>query len=194
MRLLLLVLAVLVAMPAAAQTHWHVDRSHSSVEFSVRRMVISRVTGQFCDFHGLLTAPSGDGIEGARAEGTIEVVSVDTGNGRRNAHLLEEDFFHADEHPTITFRSGPFERVRGDRYRAEGRLTMPGVTRPITLDVEYGGQARAHGQTKMALTVSGDLDRTDYGLRWNDLTEAGGVMVGDEVRLTLNLELIRRGS
>lgn len=164
---------------------YNVDASHSSVGFKVKHMMISNVSGNFLKFGG-----SYDLDEGTlkALEGTIEVGSIDTGIEKRDAHLKNEDFFDAAKHPEITFVMKTFD---GDSVT--GDLTMHGVTRSVTLDAEVSGTITdPWGNVRSAVALNGSIKRSDFGLNWNKALETGGVVVGDKIKLDIELEGIAK--
>jgi polyisoprenoid-binding protein YceI len=171
-------------------TSWNVDPGHSHAEFAVRHLMISTVKGRFAEVTGTLTGDESD-PESASIELTIPVAGIDTRESQRDAHLRSADFFDADNYPAITFTSSRIVTT-GESFAVTGDLTIRGVTRRITLDVEPGGRVRdPWGGERLGFSASTKLNRKDFGLHWNQALEAGGVLVGDEVKVTLELELIR---
>lgn len=176
--------------PAAGE--YEIDRAHSQVLFKVKHLGISTVTGRFRDFSGtILYDPQNPAASRARA--TIRAESIDTDNERRDNHLRSADFFEVEKHPEIAFAASGLREVNGRSFKLDGTLTMRGVTRPITLDVELDGPVRGgDGRERMAFNATSRLDRTDYGLTWNRALEAGGVVVSNDVQIVLELEAIRK--
>ncbi len=169
---------------------WNIDTMHSEVQFKVKHLVISTVTGNFNSFSASLEA-SKDDFTDAKIQFSADVDSIDTNNAQRDAHLKSADFFSAEEFPKLSFQSTKVEKT-GDKHKVSGDLTMRGTTLPVTLDVEYGGTAvDPYGQTKAGFEITGKISRKAFGLAWSALTEAGGVVVGDEVRLILNVQMIK---
>ena len=177
--------------PAIAPTgRWTVDPRHSSVEFAVKHLLIATVKGRFRDFEGVLEID--DDPPGVRGHGIVNVESLDTGEPRRDNHLLSLDFFDADVYPEIAFALERIESIDDDRYRIVGEITIRGETREVALDATLGGHARdPWGNERMALELTGRLNRKDFGLSWNQLVEGGGAVVGDTVRLEIALSLVR---
>jgi polyisoprenoid-binding protein YceI len=175
---------------AAVATTWKIDPSHSHAEFAVRHLMISTVKGRFAEVSGTLTGDEDD-LERASIELTIPVAGIDTREDQRDAHLRSADFFDADRHPAITFRSSNIARSGRD-FTVTGDLTIRGVTRPVTLLVERGGRVRdPWGNERLGFSATTRLNRKDFGLHWNQALETGGVLVGDEVKVTVELELVR---
>ncbi|MET0463588.1 MAG: YceI family protein [Chitinophagaceae bacterium] len=170
---------------------WTIDTAHSEIGFKVKHLVISTVSGKFNAFEGKLEGEPDDLIN-ANISFTADIESIHTGNEQRDGHLKSGDFFDAAAHPKLTFQSTSIEK-KGDDYKVNGNLTLKGVTKPVTLNVEFGGvQKSLYGQTVAGFEVTGKINRQDYGLTWSAVTEAGGVVVGDEVKLAANLELIKQ--
>lgn len=175
----------------AIQTY-DVDPVHSEVQFKVRHLGFSKVAGEFAEFEGEFALDSHD-LSTLRGEAEIQVASVDTGDEERDGHLRSEDFFAAEEHPVITFSSTGVRDVSGEEFTLEGELTIRGVTHPVELDGTFGGEARdPWGGTRIALELEGEIDRTEYGLTWNQALETGGFLVGEKVELILAVQGVRR--
>jgi polyisoprenoid-binding protein YceI len=168
---------------------WTVDPAHSSVEFKVKHMMISTVRGHFGEFVGTIEAAPE--YRDSKVHGTIQTASIDTNEPRRDEHLRSADFFDVESHPTIEFSSTRIEHTgRGD-YRVTGDLMMHGETHPVTLDVTVHGVTRdAQGQDRVGLEARGTLNRRDFGLRWQQALETGGVVVGDEVRISADIAAV----
>ena len=175
---------------AAVATSWKVDPSHSHAEFAVHHLMISTVKGRFADVTGTLSGDETDPA-GASIELLIPVASIDTRESQRDAHLRSADFFDADNYPVIRFASSTIARV-GSHFTVTGDLTIRGVTKAITLEVEAGGRVRdPWGGERIGFSATTRLNRKDFGLVWNQALETGGVLVGDEVKVTVELELVR---
>ena len=175
-----------------ATTKWAIDPTHSEVQFKVKHLVISTVTGKFKSFSG--TAESvGDDFSNASISFAADVASIDTNQEQRDGHLKSEDFFNAEKYPQITFKGTSFTKVKGDEYKLTGNLTIKDVTKPVTLDVEYGGTATDfYGNVKAGFEVSGKISRKEFGLTWDGITEAGAIVVGEEVKITANVQLAKQ--
>ena len=175
----------------ANATKWVLDPMHSEVQFKIKHLVISTVTGSFKTFAGAAYS-DGDSFENADAEFTLDVDSIDTNQEQRDQHLKAEDFFNAAEYPKITFKSTSFTKTGGSDYKLTGDLTVKDVTKPVTLDVEYGGTAvDFYGNTKAGFEVTGKINRKDYNLSWGGITEAGAIVLGDEVKLIMNVQFAK---
>ncbi|HLP49391.1 MAG TPA: YceI family protein [Chitinophagales bacterium] len=180
-------LAIIASLSTQAQT-WVVDNAHSNVKFSVTHLVISEVEGQFKTFTANVTSAKPDFTD-AKIDFTILVSSINTDNEGRDKHLKSDDFFKADEFPNISFVGTSFKKVSDKKYVLEGNLTMRDVTKPVKFDVVYNGSVKdPYGNTKAGFKVTGVVDRLAYGLKWNNLAEAGPV-VGKDVTFTVNLQL-----
>lgn len=172
-------------------TKWSIDKAHSEVQFKVKHLVIATVTGQFNDFDATLET-SGKDLTGAKAEFTASVDSISTNSTDRDNHLKSVDFFDAANHPEIRFVSTKFDKTGEDTYTMTGNLTIRGTTKEVTLNVEAGGIiVDPWGNTKAGFEITGRINRFDYGLHWNSVTEAGGLVVGPEIKLALNVEMTK---
>ena len=193
MKKMFLLAAVLFANTALfAQTKWSVDAVHSKVGFSVEHLVISEVEGQFKKFDGTIASSTPD-FSNAQVNFTIDVNSVDTENEMRDNHLKNADFFDVAKYPSITFKSTSFKKLSGNKYLLAGNLTLHGVTKPVKFNVTYGGTAKdGYGNTKAGFKATTVINRFDYGLKWNALTEAGGTTVGKDVTIDLKLQFAQQ--
>lgn len=171
-----------------AQTKWVVDPVHSSVNFNIEHLVISEVEGKFKTYTGSITASKPD-LTDAAIEFAIDVNSIDTENEMRDKHLVAPDFFDAGKYPKMTFKSTSFKKLSGNKYVLNGNLTIHGITKPAKFDVAYGGTAKdGYGNTKAGFKAKGSINRFDYGLKYNSLTEAGGATLGKDVEIDLKLQ------
>lgn len=176
-------------METLTKTSWKIDPTHSEVQFKVKHLVISTVTGTFNKFEGSLEADE-DNFEGAEASFSLDASSIDTNVADRDNHLKSEDFFAVEKYPNITFK-GQLNKS-GDAYKLVGPLTIKDVTKEVELDVEFGGtMVDGYGQTKSGFEINGVINRKEFGLTWSMVTEAGGVVVGDDVKLNLNIQLVK---
>lgn len=179
-------------METLTQTTWAIDPTHSEVSFKVKHLVISTVTGTFNKFEGSLASENED-FSNADASFSLDVNSIDTNVADRDNHLKSDDFFGAEKHPEITFTDGRLVK-NGDEYQLVGTLTIKGISKEVTLDASLGGvMVDPYGQTKAGFEVNGSINRKDFGLTWSAVTEAGGVVVGDEVKLQLNIQVVKQG-
>nr|WP_294947673.1 YceI family protein [uncultured Mucilaginibacter sp.] len=175
----------------ATATKWVLDPMHSEVQFKVKHLVISTVTGSFKTFEGELTTESDD-FEGADVSFSLDVNSIDTNQDHRDSHLKGADFFDAETYPKISFKSTSFTKD-GDEYKLTGDLTIKDVTKSVTLDVEHGGVAGDfYGNTKAGFEVTGKINRKDFGLVWDGVTEAGSVVLGSDIKLIINVQFAKQ--
>jgi polyisoprenoid-binding protein YceI len=174
-----------------AAEKWNFDPVHSHVAFSVRHLMISKVTGHFKIWSGTLLIDE-ERPENSSVSVEIDASSIDTKEGQRDDHLRSPDFLHAQNFPKITFRSTRVEKLDDEHYRVVGDFTIRDVTRPITLAVDYLGRAKdPWGGERVGFSATTAIDRKDYGLTFNMPLEGGGVMVGDKVNITLDIEAVR---
>jgi polyisoprenoid-binding protein YceI len=174
------------------QSAWDIDTVHSSVGFTVRHLVISKVRGRFARWSGSLVLDDAR-PENSRVEARIEAASIDTHEPQRDAHLRSSDFFDTDKHPAIEFRSSRIEQAGGQRYQVAGDLTIAGVSRPVRLEVEALGRAKdPWGGERAGFSARTTIDRRDFGLIWNQALEAGGVVVGEKVEIGIEIEAVKR--
>lgn len=172
-------------------TTWQVDPTHSHAEFAVRHLMISTVKGRFAEVTGTLIGDDTD-PESASIELTIPVAGIDTRENQRDAHLRSADFFEAETYPAIRFRSTRITGAGAGTFTVTGDLTIRDVTKPITLTVESGGRGKdPWGGERIGFSTSTKINRKDFGLHWNLALETGGVVVGDEVKISVELELIK---
>lgn len=170
---------------------WTIDPTHSGIHFSVRHMVVSKVRGKFADWKGTLSLEVDDPAR-SRVEAVIDAASIDTGVADRDTHLRSPDFLDVASYPEIVFRSTRVEKADEETYRLVGELSLHGVTREVTLDVEFGGLAKdPWGNERAGFTARARLDRKDFGLQWNQVLETGGVLVGDRIDVEIELEAVR---
>ncbi len=172
-------------------TKWSIDPMHSEVQFKVKHLVISTVTGSFKKFNGEVIS-SDDDFTNANIHFTMDVNSIDTNQQMRDEHLKNGDFFDAEKYPVIDFESTSFSKRNGDEYKLKGNLTMKGVTKPVELDVEYGGSEKDQmGNTKHGFEVTGKINRKEFGLTYNSLTETGGLALGEDIKLIANIQIAK---
>jgi polyisoprenoid-binding protein YceI len=176
----------------ATVTKWVIDPMHSEVQFKVKHLVISTVTGFFKSFEGDLETENED-FSHAKINFSIDIDSVDTNQSQRDEHLKSADFFDAATYPHIKFSSTSFKKLDEDDYEMTGNLTIKDVTKPVTLDVEFGGSAADfYGNTKAGFEITGKINRKDFGLTWNGVTEAGSIVVGEDIKLQINAQLAKQ--
>jgi polyisoprenoid-binding protein YceI len=185
--------AVAAASQSIKPTQWQIDPAHSAAHFSVRHLMISNVRGEFTKLSGSALIYPADPAK-STVEITIEAASINTREAKRDEHLRSADFFDAANHPALTFRSKRVEALGLENFKLTGDLTIRGVTKEVTFDVE-GPTASVKdpwGNIRAGVAASAKINRKDFGLVWNALTEAGGVVVGDEVKITIEAELIQQ--
>lgn len=171
---------------------YKIDVDHSDIMFKVKHLMISTITGNFKKFDATVEMTTDD-FSNAKITFEAQVDSIETKNAQRDAHLKGDDFFNAEKFPLLTFSSEKIEKVSGDEYKLTGDLTMRDVTKSISLNVEFNGSAKdPWGMERMGFEISGKIDRKEYGLSWSALTEAGGLVVSDEVKLIMNVEMIKQ--
>lgn len=190
-KLLILTAIVFTALRAQAQTTWAVDNTHSAVKFTVSHLVITDVEGRFKVYSGTLQTP-GSGLTDASVEFVVDVNSVDTDNPIRDNHLKSDDFFSAAQYPKMTFKSVSWKKVDEKTYELIGDLTIRDVTKRVPFKVTYNGMMKdPYGNTKAGFQATAVINRFDYGLKFNAMTEAGGAVVGKDVTVTLNLQFVQ---
>ncbi len=171
---------------------YKIDAAHSEITFKVKHLMITNVSGGFSKFDATMESSAED-FSDAVISFEADVDSISTNNEQRDTHLKSADFFHAEQFPKITFKSTAFEKESGNEYKMKGDLTIFGITKPVTLNVEHGGNVvDPWGQKKEGFEIEGKIKRGDFGLKWNALTEAGGAVVSDDVRLFLNVQMIKQ--
>jgi polyisoprenoid-binding protein YceI len=170
---------------------WTVDPAHSSVEFQVKHMGIATVRGKFGTIEGKLEISE----SGATARGAVEVASIDTGEDQRDAHLRSPDFFDAENHPQITFESTAIEALDDEEFRITGNLTMHGITKEVVLHAEYQGtDIDPWGGTRIGLEVTGQINRSDWDMKFNQMLGSGNMMVADKVKLEIDISAVKQES
>lgn len=174
-----------------AQSKWTIDPVHSNIQFDVTHLVVSTVTGKFTKFSGTIDA-SGDTFDGANAEVKVNVSSIDTENLTRDKHLKEDDFFNAEAFPMISFKSTSFRKVNDKDYQLIGNLTIRDVTKEITISAVNNGTVNLGDKTISAFKANFIINRFDYKLKWDDTLDSGSLVVGEEVAISMNLELVKQ--
>jgi polyisoprenoid-binding protein YceI len=173
-----------------SNSKWNMDPAHSEVTFKVKHMMITNVTGTFDAFEGTVEKTE-ESFENANISFSADIASISTRNEQRDGHLKSEDFFNAAEFPKLSFQSTQFKNVGGNSFELSGHLTLKGVTHSVTLNVEHTGVVvDPYGQTKAGFEIEGKISRSAFGLTWNAVTEAGGVVVSDEVKLQINAQFV----
>ena len=188
--ILTLALALLLGGAVQAATYT-IDTSHSSVGFKVKHMMVSNVRGTFDSFEGTIEFDEADPA-GWSVAAVIQMASVNTADEKRDAHLINPDFFDVENHPTMTFASTGVEK-KGDGWILKGDLTLHGVTKPVELEMEYNGSIDdPWGNHRAGFTAEGKIDRRDFGITWNNTLDKGGLAVGNDVTISLEIEAIRQ--
>lgn len=176
----------------ANTTKWILDPTHSEIHFKVKHLMISNVKGGFQNFEATLLS-DGDDFRKASVSASIDAASISTNQADRDAHLRSADFFDVENHPAITFEGTSCTRFDEENYRLTGQLTIRGVSREVSLDVEFGGIGTdPWGNEKAGFSFSGQINRKDFGLNWNAALEAGGVLVGEEVKISGEVQLVKQ--
>lgn len=189
-RLAAVLAAVVLLAPAAQAARYEIDAVHSSVGFKVAHMVVSRTSGNFSKFSGEVHFEPGK-PESWKTKATIEAASIDTGNEKRDGHLQDATFFDTAKHPTIEFVSTKIKKLKGDKAKLHGKLTIKGVTKDVVLDmIVRGAVLDAEGGEHVGFTATTTIDRMDYGVSWSRALDTGGLMVGKLVEITLEIEAI----
>lgn len=172
-------------------TKWSIDTAHSEIGFKVKHMMFTNVSGNFEKFDASIET-EGDDFSTAKFDFSGETSSITTGNTDRDNHLKSADFFDAEQFPKLTFKSTSFQKIDDSEYKLIGDLSLHGITKQVKLDVEFGGLAKdPWGNTKTGLSATGKISRKDWGLNWNSALETGGVLVGEEVKLNIELQFIQ---
>ncbi|QCR21211.1 YceI family protein [Pontibacter sp. SGAir0037] len=177
-----------------ANTRWTSDPTHSEIQFKVKHLMITTVTGYFGKFNVEVETERDDFTKASTIVFTADVDSISTNNEQRDTHLKSADFFDAENHSQVKFVGNKYEHASGDDYKLHGELTIRGTTKPVTVNVEFGGVVvDPYGQTKAGFTITGKINRKEFGLSWNAVTEAGSVVVSDEIRLNAEVQLVKQG-
>lgn len=172
---------------------YKIDASHSEITFKVKHLMISTVTGKFDQFDATLEKQDDADLTSAKISFEADIASINTNNEQRDGHLKSPDFFNSEEHPKLSFVSTSIEKKSEEEYNVNGDLTIRGVTKPVQLKVDYNGEiVDPWGMSRAGFEINGKINRQEYGLTWSALTEAGGVVVSDEVKLHLNIEMVKQ--
>ena len=172
---------------------WKIDPAHSEIQFKIRHLMVANVTGYFKKFDLVVETETDDFNTAKKIEFTSDIDSIESNNEQRDTHLKSDDFFNAEKFKQLKFVSNDYSRS-GDDATLNGDLTIRDVTKPIKLNVEYGGSViDPYGQSKAGFTVTGKISRKEYGLMWNAVTEAGQVVVSDEIRIHCEIQLVKQG-
>jgi polyisoprenoid-binding protein YceI len=171
---------------------WKIDATHSDVEFKIRHLMITNVTGYFGKYDATIESSSDD-FSDAKITFEADVASITTKNADRDAHLQAEDFFHAAQYPKLTFESTSVKKIDSENLKVTGNLTLRGVTKPVELDVEYSEIVKdPYGQIKAGFEVKGKINRKDFGVSFNGVTDNGGLMLGEEVKLLSSVQFVKQ--
>lgn len=174
-------------------TTWKVDPMHSEIQFKVKHLMITTVTGYFKTFDLEVETESDDFTTASKVELTADINTISTNNDQRDTHLKSTDFFNAEQFPQLKFSGHKYEKAGDDDYKLSGDLTIKGITKPMTFSIEYSGiVVDPYGQTKAGFTVDGKISRKEFGLTWSAVTEAGQVVVSDDIRLHGEIQLVKQ--
>jgi len=175
-----------------AKQNWTLDPTHSELHFKIKHLMISTVTGQFNEFNATVET-EGDDFTKSKIHFEATVASISTNNEQRDAHLRTGDFFDAEKNPTVIFESDKMEKIDSDEYKLYGTLTMRGVSKKIALNVEFGGITHdPWGNTRSGFSVTGKINRLDFGMSFGSVSETGGLLLGDEVKINANVQLVKQ--
>jgi len=175
-----------------ATTKWAIDPTHSEIGFKVKHMMFTNVSGKFGTYDATIVTENDD-FENATIEFSADINSINTNNVDRDNHLKSADFFDAENHPKLTFKASSFTKKEDHDYELAGDLSLRGVSKPVKFPVEFSGLMKdPWGNTKVGITILSKINRKDWGLNWNSALETGGVLVSDEVRLDIELQLVKQ--
>lgn len=175
-----------------AKSTWVLDTTHSSVDFSIRHMMFAKVNGTFKSFNASIVADPED-LTDAEISFEVDTASIDTRNDDRDGHLRSADFFDSEKYPKMTFKATKIEKTGDNEYNVTGNLTIRDTTRPETFKVTYGGRGKdPWGNEKVGFSAEGRINRADYGLKWNAALETGGVLVGEEVKISIEIQAAKQ--
>jgi polyisoprenoid-binding protein YceI len=173
---------------------WAIDPTHSEIQFKVKHLMITNVTGQFNNFTATVET-EGDDFSTAKVNFSADVSSISTGNEQRDGHLRSGDFFDAENHPQVLFESSRLEKKDDENYKMHGHLTMRGTSHPVILDVEFGGATiDPWGNARAGFTVSGVINRKDYGVSFSMVSETGGILLGEDVKLMASAQFVKQAA
>lgn len=182
------------ATPVATATTWNIEPNHSLVEFSAKHMMITTVKGRFRDVSGTIVIDEANPAR-SRVDATMSAATIDTGVAQRDQHLVSADFLDVENHKTITFKSTRVEGAsarEGEEFTVVGDLTIRGTTREVTLKASYEGRGKdPWGGERISFTATGKIDRRDFGLTWNQALEAGGILVSNDIKITIEVQAVR---
>lgn len=169
---------------------WKIDTSHSQITFSVRHMMISNVHGRFENFTGEVEFNENEPVTSSVSV-EIDTTSINTRDAQRDGHLKSPDFFNSAEYPTASFKSTRIEKVDDNHAKIHGALTIRGVSQDVVLTTEYSGQSKMWGKTSAGFSASTRINRKDFGLNWNQVLESGGILVGEDINISIELEIVK---
>lgn len=170
---------------------WNMDPTHSELGFKVKHMMVTNLSGKFTDF-SVQASSDDEHFSNPAISFSAKIASVNTGQEQRDTHLRSAEFFDVEAHPEMTFTANKMEKISDENYKMHGDLTIKGISKPVQLDVEFGGIGKdPWGNTKAGFTVNGKIKRSDFGLTWNAPLETGGVLVSDEVRINSEIQLVK---
>lgn len=179
-------------MTTQSLTKWVIDPTHSEVEFKVKHLMISTVTGKFNSFNAEVSTP-GEDFSQANVHFTADAASITTGNEQRDGHLKSDDFFNAEKFPQLVFKSTAVSKHSDNQFKITGDLTIRDITKSVTLDVEFNGtMTDPYGQHKAGFEVTGKINRKEFGLQWSATTETGGIVVSDDVKIHCNVQFVKQ--
>jgi polyisoprenoid-binding protein YceI len=175
-----------------AKTKWLSDPMHSELQFKIKHLMISNVSGSLKNFHAEVET-EGEDFSTAKIDLTAQMDSISTNNEQRDSHLRNSDFFEVEKYPELLFKSTKIEKVDSDTFVLLGALTMKGITKPVKLNVEFNGATKdPWGGERAGFMISGKINRTDWGVNFNSILETGGVALGEEVRINSEIELVKQ--
>lgn len=187
------ILLFVTAITVYAATTWRFDNSHTKIGFTATHMKITEVNGEFKEYEGTIKTEGTKDFSDAEIEMNIDATSIDTDNEKRDKHLKGKDFFNTEKYPNITFESKNLERVNDDEYELTGDLTIRGTTQEETFTAIYNGTVTGmRGKTRSGWKITGTINRFDYGVEWDETLDSGGLVVGEEVDINCNVELIKQ--
>lgn len=182
-----------IAVSTGTKTKWTIDPTHSEIQFKVKHLMITNVKGEFSKFDAEINTIGKD-FTNASIRVNIDASSIFTNESNRDNHLKSADFFDVENHPELTFEGTSFKRTEGNQYQLKGILTIKGIGREVALDVEFGGiNTDPWGNEKAGFSLSGKINRRDWGLNWNAALETGGVLVSDEVKISAEVQFVKQG-
>jgi len=177
-----------------ATTKWVLDSTHSELGFKIKHLMITNVSGSFNNFQGEVET-EGEDFSTAQINVTVDMASISTNNEQRDEHLRNSDFFEVENHPELTFKSTRIEKVDSDTFTLNGELTLKGITKPVKLNVEYNGVTKdPWGGERAGFVITGKINRSDWGVNFNGVLETGGLMLGEEVKINSEVQLVKQAA